>query len=274
MTTDSPVPAVVVVEEADTDSNSPRRAEHTYMGPFDGGVSVAALQARLGAALPDPPATVTIALGERLLHAIDVEATSLTPWRNLDDHGCRTEAMPPSSEPGREYGCCGESAYDWIELEDHALVADRERDFFGFGPIPVCAPCHDRLHEPLGPGADELMFSNRPLCPKCSAMQTYEVIWGMPAGPPGPGTRLAGCVITDPFITEYLCGACDFEWSGDDDAYQPLTSGSCDTAARARIAATPPGVYRPFSRKGEPGRVVIGTYSPNHLSADTAWGPG
>ena len=41
--------------------------------------------------------------------------------------------------------------------------------------------------------------------------------------------------------------------------YQPLPAQfDNDVVVRARIAPIPEGVYRPYSRTGEPGRVVIG----------------
>ncbi|MBA5845670.1 hypothetical protein [Gordonia amicalis] len=209
---------------------------------------------------------------ERLMAAISAEESSPTPWRELDERGCVAASEPV--EPYWKCACCGKWADETPVLEDHLLVDNQELEFFGYGPIVVCATCHDRLHHPLAPSADELMFGFRPLCPRCSTMRTYEVIRGFPPGPPGPGTILAGCDRSDPVILEYRCGSCDYEWTDDDDGYQPLPADlDDDVVARARIAAIPEDVYRPYSRKGGPGRVVIGQYAPRGTGPRAAaWG--
>jgi hypothetical protein len=274
VTTDSPSRAVIVVEETETGSETSRTHEHAYMGPFDFGLSGAAIESRLGTALPSSSGTLDPDLGERLITAIEAEESTPTPWREHDDRRCLAEAhLWVTPETWASCACCGKRSFDGVVLEPHSLTDDQERDFLGWGPITVCVTCHDQLHRPLAPSADDVLFGNRPLCPSCSAMRTYEVIWGMPAGPPGPGVLTAGCVITDPATFEYECGACEYAWTDDDDAYRPLADDE-DAMARARIAPIPKGVYRPYSRKGEPGRVVIGQYVRRDLGPDTAWGPG
>lgn len=261
VTTDSPASAVVVVEETHHDSTGPDSYDQ-YLGPFE--LSLTAVERRIGTPLPSAPATLDTATGERLIAAISAEEESPTPWRELDERGCVARSEPV--EPYSRCACCGKWADEEPVLEHHLLVDTQELEFFGYGPIVVCRTCHDRLHRPLAPSSDDLMFGSRPLCPRCSAMRTYEVIWGFPPLPIGSATVLAGCDISDPATFEYRCGSCDYEWTDDDDAYQPLPTELDDgVVARARIAAVPEDVYRPYSRKGEPGRVVIGRYAP--------WGP-
>ncbi|MCX2967240.1 hypothetical protein, partial [Gordonia aquimaris] len=275
VTTDSHTPAIIVVEESETDSDATRSHEHTYMGPFDFGLSIAAVEARLATTLPAEAATLAPKLGERLLQAIESEASDPTSWRELDERGCLADVADwPPHDSWAPCACCGRHSYDGVELEQHALADEHEQEFFGFGPLTVCMPCHDRLHRPLAPGADDVMFGFRPLCPSCSAMRTFRVIWGMPAGPPGPGTDIAGCVITSPFTPEYRCGECDYVWTDDDEAYRPLPPEDTDARVRARIDTAPPGVYRPFSRVTEPGRVIVGDYMARQVSSSSAWGPG
>ncbi|AZZ79702.1 hypothetical protein QEN35_16815 [Gordonia alkanivorans] len=271
VTTDSPASAVVVVEETHHDSTGPDSYDQ-YLGPFDDGLSVRAVERRLGTPLPSAPATLDTASSERLIAAISAEEKSPTPWRELDERGCVAHSEPV--EPYSRCACCGKWADEEPVLVHHLLVDIQELEFFGYGPIVVCLTCHDLLHRPLAPSSDDLMFGFRPLCPRCSAIRTCQVDRGFPAGPPGPGTLLAGCDRYDPVTFEYRCGSCEYEWTDDDGSYQPLpTDLDDDVVARARTAAIPDNVYRPYSRKGEPGRVVIGRYAPRGPSPHAAaWG--
>lgn len=279
VTTDSPVPAIYTVEVFISDVDDAWSVDtDEYSGVFDGGLSIAAVEAHLGDVLPAAPATLGQEFGERVLRAIEEEATSRTPWRSLDERGCReAEQVRQTSDEWTPFycACCGRDFDDVGPAQAHTLIEHDEIEFFGARHIVVCGECHDILHEPVGPSAEELLFRHRPLCPRCSAERTFDVLHGMPAGPPGPATLLAGCVIVFPIVDEFHCSACEYEWSEDDDVYAPIVGEvSLNTLVRARIAPIPEGVVRPHVRTGEPGRLVLGTYRPRELPPDAGWGGG
>ncbi len=51
----------------------------------------------------------------------------------------------------------------------------------------------------------------RPVCPRCGARQTQQLVYGYPAGPPGAGEVLAGCIVSanDP---DWHCSDCGHQW--------------------------------------------------------------
>ena len=56
------------------------------------------------------------------------------------------------------------------------------------------------------------MTDDRPdrLCPACGS-QGSRIQYGLPAGPPGPGVVLGGCIIS-PDNPDFLCETCRASW--------------------------------------------------------------
>lgn len=51
----------------------------------------------------------------------------------------------------------------------------------------------------------------RSRCPYCDVVAD-RYVYGMPDGPPGPGERIGGCIVTPGRDPEYACPECDAEW--------------------------------------------------------------
>lgn len=275
---DAPSPAIIKIDTLSRSSEDDglNAEPDSEWGPFDQGLSLRAIEKRLGDTLPEAPVTITDdTLGQQFLAAIEAEEAHPTPWREVDDSWCRWH--PADAPPGAPFGpadCvgCGRQFTPDLPAESHQRnVGDDEDPAFADGsPVAVCSDCHDRLHQPLPVSLADLICARRPLCPSCSAERTLEVIWGMPGGPPGPGVALAGCVITGPTL-EYRCAACGYEWSDDDTAYPAAHGAGGGDRVRARLSDYPPGDLPP-SRRQQPGRLVVGRYHPHHV--DGAWESG
>lgn len=275
---DAPSPAIIKIDtlsrgDDDDGLNAPPDSE---WGPFDAGLSLRAIEKRLGDTLPEAPATITDDnLGRRLLAAIEAEEVNPTPWRNVDESWCRwqpTDKSPPTPFGPTDCLGCGRHFTSAVPAESHHRnVGDDEDPAFADGaPVTVCSDCHGQLHRPLPTSLPDLICARRPLCPSCSAERTLEVIWGMPAGPPGPGVALAGCVITGHTL-EYRCAACGYEWTDDDTAYPVAEGAGGGDRVRARLSDYPLGDFPP-ARRQQPGRLVVGRYHPHHV--DGAWESG
>lgn len=63
-----------------------------------------------------------------------------------------------------------------------------------------------------GTEMDETVSNDGPQCPDCGA-PALPVMWGMPAGDPGPGVILGGCIIIDFPPPPHGCRECG--WMGD-----------------------------------------------------------
>lgn len=218
-------PAVLNVEELETGSDDELiefvdSADATTMG-----LSLRAVERRLGERVPDAPATLDPTFARRLLDAINDEYAAPTPWQLTDTAGClarvQNHAVPDDwSEP--VCVCCGKS-FGWVSLWDTTQALERhtiDREVgqpISIGPVVrVCAACHALLHAPFGPSVKELTYAWREECPHCEARTTAHLIWGMPPGPPPPGTHVMGCGI-DPVrgTPDRECGECGYQWYSD-----------------------------------------------------------
>ena len=226
-------PTVEAVYELVAGTDGPRLAAARGFTDFRG-VSIRAVEQRLGQRLPRTPVTLRPDLADQVLRAIDAERRDRTPWYIVDwyrddDGGCVAATRRSTAESG-ECECCGERfarAGEWdvsAALERHVVPDDDWRgedppgDLYMGREVRVCASCHAVLHSPMGPSAVELMFAWRPECPACGVHKTEYVIWGMPPGPPPPGTRVAGCVVDlDNGMPDCVCADCDYEWYSDPD---------------------------------------------------------
>lgn len=224
-----------------------------YLRSYPGGVSVAAVERRLGHPLPPPPGTIDPGSADAVLRAVEAESENPTPWRELVDDLCRTVDLPFQSH---SYGCpvcdAPDPRLEWHHLE--FLEGDDDR----FGSlIAVCPYCHDRLHTPVVPPLADLLGEGRPPCPSCSAEHTFQVIWGFPPGPPPPGYQVAGCVIGE-ITPEYECGDCGLQWTEDDSHYPLVPDPSPELHVRARVAGTVPRFELEHPRLRANGRLVMG----------------
>lgn len=52
--------------------------------------------------------------------------------------------------------------------------------------------------------------SENPRCPSCG-QEGMRIQYGMPAGPPGPGVVLGGCIV-DPESPDFVCSTCGTSW--------------------------------------------------------------
>jgi rubredoxin len=48
-------------------------------------------------------------------------------------------------------------------------------------------------------------------CPACGSDARLEIHYGFPAGPPGPGVALGGCLV-GPDMKSWQCGVCGQQW--------------------------------------------------------------
>ncbi|MBJ7291578.1 hypothetical protein [Williamsia sp.] len=175
------------------------------------GISMTALEARLGMTLPHEPTTLEPTMAQRLQSAVDDEIGRPTRWYQLPNR-CDDADLDRIADTTSLWGCnaCGRDrdAEFTPRFQRHVLTSGDEWP----DAVGVCPSCHDILHQPSGPTFDELMYSNRPSCPACEAHQTLILMMGMPPGPPPRGTVLGGCVLTGPSFPQFVCGACKHEW--------------------------------------------------------------
>lgn len=262
--TGSARPAIVEWDYVIDGPHSPDGLDFESLWFYPDGVSVAAVERRLGCPFPSLPGTIDPALADKVRAAVRAEAESPTSWRELSDARCAQ--LTVVSEEYSAYGCpvCERTELD---LERHIM----EHSDDVFSEIAVCRDCHDRLHSPVEPQLADLLGEGRPPCPSCSAEHTVRVLWGFPPGPPPPGYETAGCVIFG-VTHEFRCGDCGLSWTEDDSYYPRVPAPTGDMLVRARIAGT---VMRPeleHPRLRQNGRLVIGRYAgpPDH-GVDPAW---
>lgn len=271
--------AVLNVEEFSTGSDAEQWGVRDSAGAYLDGVSVRAIERRLGEPVPAAPATLDDAFALRFLDALDAEDRDPTSWQEVDTTGCVDHASEfPADAEASVCACCGRTVYGedgQAATVSHRIVDDTDREiFFGCLAVSVCPGCHRRLHDLYGPSVAELMFQFRPPCPVCSAAQTYHLAWGMQPGPPPPGTVAAGCVITGPApMPDYECGACGFAWSDHDEdgtgVLAPAPRPRTGARVRARIVGVPDTSELP-STLDRPGRLVVGHYRSELV--ESAWG--
>jgi len=180
---------------------------------FWNGIAVAALEQRLGGPFSLEPRTLPTHAAADVLSAIAAEVEAPTLWSALP-HNCLDGRDAEVLGHAGPWGCnaCGrdeDASYEPC-LQVHREHRSDDRPFDD--AYAVCPSCHDILHQPLGPTFDQLMFSHRPACPRCSAKQTFKLMMGMPPGPPPYGTHAGGCVIVGPDIPSYVCQICSFRW--------------------------------------------------------------
>ena len=237
--TQARVPTVVHIHTLVHGSHSPDQfLTQDYSDKYWTGVSLPAVELRLGTSLPEAPATLDSSLGRRLLHAIEAEDRHPTPWYVTDDSEC-TQSPPDlrrqmrDNSPGpRTCSCCAR------DMRPHPLHAaargigwhqpqPQEGDDdvpLNTDPSPVCETCHAILHAPFGPSPMELLYSFRPACPSCGERAANLIMRGMPAGPPPPGTVLFGCCLSGDAsdYTVFICAACGHEWGDDSHELDPF----------------------------------------------------
>lgn len=180
------------------------------------GASLTAAEKRVRVDVPRSPGTLLARDGAALLAAIRAEADAPTPWRELDD-ACDRANGDEATRMARLWGCrgCGRDTSRRFAPRFETHVVTLSPDDWPSEEsrvVGVCPSCHDILHQPLGPTIGELMFSNRPPCPKCGKYQAFTILRGFPPGPPPHGTVLHGCDITNVNRSRWVCGACDAEW--------------------------------------------------------------
>lgn len=265
---DSPAPAAVeqgVIIDA-LDGPTIDFASHDS---FPTGISLWAIERRLGRALPSLPTTIDDpALAHQIADAVKQEKIRPTSWRQIGNHSCPPSSYP-AAWPPEPHGCtcCHQPG---LPLEPH----EHEDDPDNLGLLFVCRQCHDRLHTPLPPDPADLIYADRPLCPSCSARRTDEVITGMPPRPSPIGYHIAGCTILG-LPDDFTCQACGMFWAEDDRYFPRASAPGPDVRVRARVENQPGSPDRVDSAPYEPGRLVFGRLAENVPPPGLvpAWGP-
>lgn len=238
----------VLIEGPESEDGLDFQSGEVYMW----GLSVEAVENRLGYSLPSIPCTIDPSRSAEVLRAVEAEVESPTSWRELEPGACDNRRAPEGTRPS--YGC---PVCDRMELplETHDLTPD----FPGasVSSVEVCGPCHDLLHAPLPAAIDELIGRNRPPCPSCSAMRTHRILWGLPAYPIPPGYEVAGCTL-GAVPEEFACPDCGLWWTEEDGYFPSMSTVVHQPRVRARVADTglsDSGEQQPLQA---PGRLVFG----------------
>lgn len=90
--------AILNVEVFSSNSGQGTFESEDSADPYSRGISIAAIETRLGMPVPDAPATLDAAFAQQLIDAISVEAQDPTPWYLIDTTGCADGSTP--IEPG------------------------------------------------------------------------------------------------------------------------------------------------------------------------------
>lgn len=265
----SPQPTIIEWDFVEAGPGGSDDVEFDCTRFYPDGVSLAAVERRLGFSLPTPPGTVDPARVGEVERAVAAEEADPTSWRLLGPVRC-DDPMFDNDQPAPDYGCPG-CDDDEVTLERHVVDFDDETG--GGRTVFVCSRCHDRFHTPVPPSLADVVGTGRPPCPSCSAQHTLKVIWGFPPGPPPPGYEVAGCIIPD-VPEDYACGDCAFSWAEDDARFPLVTDPAQYGRVRARIDSTTPHPESEHIELRQPGRLVVGRYEPSvpHGSVAPAWG--
>lgn len=216
------------------------------------GLSVKAVEKRLGYPFPSFPCTVDSSRSAEVLSAVEAESASPTSWRKIEPATSQSRRAPEGAH--LSYGCpaCDRTE---ISLETHDLTPGLPGGVVA--SVEVCRSCHDLLHAPLSAEIDDLIGRNRPPCPSCSATRPHRVQWGFPPFPVPPGYEVAGCALRA-VPEDFSCPACGLWWS-EDDTYFPLMSTVIHhPRVRARVADTGFSDSAEQQTLREPGRLVFG----------------
>ena len=267
----SPRPAIIELDAVEAGPGGPDDLDFDGLRFYPDGLSVAAVERRLGYSLGPLPGTVAPHLAAEVERAVEAESEDPTPWRLLGPVRCEAPIVD-DDRPSPAYGCLG-CDDNGVELERHVVDVDDES---GGGRIVfVCSRCHDRFHAPVQPSLADLVGSGRPPCPSCSARHTLHLIWGFPPGPPPPGYEIAGCGFPE-VPEDYECGDCALRWAEDDTLFPQVTDAAEYGRVWARINATPPHPEIEHVELRQPRRLVMGRYEPSvpHGSVAPAWDDG
>lgn len=262
----APTPAIIQLDLIIEDPSAYDGVGFDFIRSYPQGVSMVAVERRLGHPLPQPPGTIDPGSVDAVLRAVEAEDENPTPWRELVEDNCRTADQFDQSYPA--YGCpvCDDPD---VGLEWHRIEwVEGDSDHSG-SLIAVCSSCHDRFHAPVVPALADLLGEGRPPCPSCSVEHTSHVIWGFPPGPPPPGFQVAGCVI-GAINPEYECGDCGLQWTEDDSHYQLVPDPLPQTHLRARVAGTVPRFDLEHPRLRANGRLVMGRAAHDYGDSVTA----
>lgn len=267
----SPAPAIIEWDLVEADPGGSEEVDLNCIRLYPRGLSLAAVERRLGYSVPAPPGTIDPDQVREVERAIAAEEKNPTSWRLLGPVLCDDpsfDGRPPA--PG--YGCPGCDRGE-VELERHIVDPDDESG--GGRTVFVCSQCHDEFHTPVPPGLADILGSGRPPCPSCSAQHTLHMLWGLPPGPPPPGYQVAGCTIPE-VPEDFVCADCGLTWAEDDTHFPPVTDPAQYGRVRARIDDTPPHPETEHPELRQPGRLVVGSYKPSAPPGpvESAWGDG
>lgn len=226
--------AILNVEVFSSNSEQGTFESEDSADPYSRGISIAAIEARLGMPVPDAPATLDAAFAQQLIAAIAVEAQDPTPWYLTDTTGCADGSTPiepgwtrPDGliDPWKCFGCCTDYSLQpfWAGRDALQLHRCSYEDIAEMGlfivptrpaaAVTVCGGCHAMLHNPFGPSVMDLLFGWRPPCPSCQRHHALRLLHGMPAQSPPPGSIHAAERVTDDNLApQYHCGHCGHEW--------------------------------------------------------------
>lgn len=220
--------AIFNIEVMSTDGASDLFETEDTAGPFVTGVSVRAVELRMGEPFPSAPATLDDAYAERLFDAVNDEYMYPTPWYITDVSGCARglQHFPAGIEHEVwqrqlrwECLCCRAdfSVLPYYErnhaLQLHATSADGpdEKVLNAESVVQLCASCHTIVHSPFAPSVENLMYGWRPACPICSEHHAISLIADCPDDAPPLGGIATG-EEADRETADYMCGDCGHKW--------------------------------------------------------------
>lgn len=126
----------------------------------------------------------------------------------LFGHNTLTQARILLHSEGRCTVCDG-----WIDWGGSAGGDIHTADAGGADwPAALCTSCSMRMRDREIVNVPELVFSQRPQCPRCGARHARSALFGLPMfrlWP--PWIALMGCVVTDP-RPDWCCGVCQHCW--------------------------------------------------------------
>jgi len=220
--------AIFNIEVMSTDGASDLFETEDTARPYSTGVSVRAVELRMGEPFPSAPATLDDAYAERLLDAVDDEDNYPTPWYITDVSGCTEGLQHFSVDTQREVWqrqlrweclCCRTdfSVLPFYErnhaLQLHAMSAGEpdEEVRTTESVVQLCASCHTIVHGPFAPSVEYLIYGWRPACPICAEHHAISLISGRLDEAPPLGSIATGDEI-DSEAADYMCGDCGHKW--------------------------------------------------------------
>ncbi len=226
--------AIFNVEVMSADGASNVYDTEDSAGAYFTGVSVRAVELRMGEPFPAAPTTLDDDYAERLLDAIHAEHVSPTPWYITDITGCADglQGLPWDAkyevwkrQSREECLCCRidfSSLPYWeyinaLQFHDSGVPEDDTESLRSADSVvQLCASCHAIVHSPFAPSVEYLIYGWRPACPVCKEHHAISLIWGKTDDSSLLGSIAMMGAGNSGSMAEFRCGECAHEWSTND----------------------------------------------------------